>query len=62
MPAKKSPSFNPAAFLTDISVGKILVQYPKESVIFPQGKQADAVYYIQKGRVKIGRASCRERV
>ena len=23
------------------------------SVIFPQGKQADAVYYIQKGRVKL---------
>jgi CRP/FNR family cyclic AMP-dependent transcriptional regulator len=53
MPSKKPPSFGPAAFLTDISVGKILVQYPKESVIFPQGKQADAVYYIQKGRVKL---------
>ena len=53
MPAKKSSSFDPAAFLTNISVGKILVQYPKESVIFPQGKQADAVYYIQKGRVKL---------
>ena len=53
MPAKKPPSFDPAAVLTDISVGKILVQYPKESVIFPQGKQADAVYYIQKGRVKL---------
>ncbi|MFY9583307.1 MAG: cyclic nucleotide-binding domain-containing protein, partial [Candidatus Acidiferrales bacterium] len=53
MPSKKPPSFDPAAFLTDISVGKTLVQYPKESVIFPQGKQADAVYYIQKGRVKL---------
>ncbi len=53
MPGKKPRSFHPESFLTDISVGKTVVQYPKESVIFPQGKQADAVYYIQKGRVKL---------
>jgi len=52
MPGKER-SIHLATFLTDISVGKTLVKYPKESVIYPQGKQADSVFYIQKGRVKL---------
>jgi len=45
--------FDPKAFLANAGVGRAVHQYrPKESV-FSQGERADAVFYIQKGRVKL---------
>ncbi len=53
MPKKKSQRFDSAKFLLKISAGKTVVRYPKDSEIFSQGRPADAVFYIQKGRVKL---------
>jgi CRP/FNR family transcriptional regulator, cyclic AMP receptor protein len=48
-----SPSFNPEVFLATAGVGRKVVKYAKKKVIFAQGEDADAVFYITKGRVKV---------
>lgn len=45
------PSFHP--FLVQFGVGRSLDQYSRKGVIFSQGNPANAVFYIQKGRVKL---------
>jgi len=50
--AKKVP-FDPKVFLASVSCGRTIASYRKDEVIFSQGGPADAVFYIQKGKVKI---------
>jgi CRP/FNR family transcriptional regulator, cyclic AMP receptor protein len=50
--AKKVP-FDPKVFLATANGGRSLSKYQKDKVIFSQGDPADAVFYIQKGQVKI---------
>ena len=50
--AKKVP-FDPKVFLASVNGGRTIASYRKDEVIFSQGKPADAVFYIQKGKVKI---------
>ncbi len=45
--------FNPKTFLTRVSEGKSVASYRRKQVIFAQGDPADAVFYLQKGRVKL---------
>jgi CRP/FNR family cyclic AMP-dependent transcriptional regulator len=45
--------FDPGAFLAKAGTGRTLSKYPKDLVVFSQGDAADAVFYIQKGKVKI---------
>jgi CRP-like cAMP-binding protein len=45
--------FNPQTFLAKVGHGKTTLQAPKEHLIFSQGDTADAVYYVQAGRVKL---------
>jgi CRP/FNR family transcriptional regulator, cyclic AMP receptor protein len=45
--------FDPKAFLAKVGDGKTIVKYQKDQVVFAQGGVADAVFYIQKGRVKL---------
>ena len=45
--------FNPQTFLARVGHGKITLQAPKNRVIFSQGDTADAVFYVQAGRVKL---------
>jgi CRP/FNR family cyclic AMP-dependent transcriptional regulator len=45
--------FNPKVFLTKVGTGKAISKYRKDQIIFVQGDVANAVFYIQKGRVKI---------
>ena len=45
--------FSPAAFLSRTGVGKTIERYWKNQKIFSQGDLADAVFFIQKGKVKI---------
>jgi CRP/FNR family transcriptional regulator, cyclic AMP receptor protein len=49
---KKVP-FDPKAFLATVDGGRTLSKYRTGKVIFSQGDPADAVFYIQKGQVKI---------
>jgi CRP/FNR family transcriptional regulator, cyclic AMP receptor protein len=46
-------SFDPKLFLAEAGEGKTISRYRKNQVIFSQGQAADAVFYIQKGKVKL---------
>jgi CRP-like cAMP-binding protein len=46
-------SFDPQNFLAKVGAGKTISSYQKDQVIFSQGEAADAVFYVQKGRVKV---------
>ena len=47
------PLFDPAAFLATAAVGREISKHSKKDVIFAQGDDADAVFYIKKGKVKV---------
>ena len=53
MSPRKERTFDPKAFLTQAGLGRTILQYPKNKVIFAQGEPCDAVFYIQDGRVKL---------
>ena len=46
-------SFDPKEFLAKVGEGKTISKYRKDQVIFSQGQVADAVFYIQQGKVKL---------
>jgi CRP-like cAMP-binding protein len=49
----KRDTFDPPAFLGRIGAGKTIERYAKNQKIYGQGDVADAVFFIQKGKVKI---------
>jgi len=51
--AKKRGDFDPRAFLATIGEGRKFVLFPKKQRIFAQGDTADAVFYVQTGKVKL---------
>ena len=53
MSAKKKRDFDPHAFLATIGEGRNIVPFQKKHTIFAQGDAADAVFYIQTGKVKL---------
>jgi CRP/FNR family cyclic AMP-dependent transcriptional regulator len=55
--AKKVKTFDPKAFLASIGAGRKSEKYKRGKAIFRQGDEADAVYYIDKGKVNITVAS-----
>src|SRR4029077_3424851 len=57
MGRKEPPRFNPKIFLAKVSNGKTMLTSPKRQIIFSQGDAADAVFYIQKGRIKLSTLS-----
>jgi CRP/FNR family cyclic AMP-dependent transcriptional regulator len=50
---KKRRKFDPQAFLSTIDSGRKIIDFPKRQTIFAQGDSCDAVFYIQKGNVKL---------
>src|ERR1700674_327015 len=50
---KPRPPFDPNAFLLKVAGGKTISSYRKDQIVFSQGAPADAVFYIQKGKIKI---------
>ena len=46
-------AFDPHVFLTKLAAGKTVRQYKGDESVFSQGDAADAVFYIQSGRVKL---------
>ena len=50
--ATKRP-FDPKSFLAKVGEGRTISKYRKDDVVFSQGDPADAVFYIQKGKVKV---------
>ena len=53
MARKHLTRFNPNIFLETVGNGKTLLKFPKKQIIFSQGDAADAVFYIQKGKVAL---------
>ena len=53
MTPKSKPSFDPKIFLAKVGEGRTIAEYSKDQKIFSQGEPADAVFYVQKGKVKL---------
>src|SRR5271157_1564700 len=51
--SKKIRGFNPTTFLATIGEGRKSLTVSKKQGIFAQGDAADAVFYIQKGKVRL---------
>ena len=45
--------FNPAEFLETTAQGRVISTHSAKEVIFAQGDDADSVFYIRKGKVKV---------
>jgi CRP/FNR family transcriptional regulator, cyclic AMP receptor protein len=46
-------SFDPKEFLAEVGEGKTVSEYRKDQIVFSQGEVADAIFYIQRGEVKL---------
>ena len=53
MTTKAASIFDPKAFLATVNHGRAVFDYRQEDVVFLQASPADAVFYVQKGRIKI---------
>jgi CRP/FNR family cyclic AMP-dependent transcriptional regulator len=53
MATKSRPSFDPKSFLAVVGEGRGIGEYRKDQIVFSQGDPADAVFYIQSGKVKV---------
>jgi CRP/FNR family cyclic AMP-dependent transcriptional regulator len=51
--AKKKRDFDPRKFLAIIGEGRNVVAFSQKQTIFAQGDAADAVFYLQEGRVRL---------
>jgi CRP/FNR family cyclic AMP-dependent transcriptional regulator len=52
-PVKTQREFDPKTFLATIGNGRKMVAVPQKGMVFAQGDAADAVFYIQKGKVRL---------
>ena len=46
-------AFDPHTFLAHVGASRTLATHRRQSPIFAQGDVADAVFYIQRGQVKL---------
>src|SRR6202048_2860429 len=53
MPAKKVDEFDPKKFLATIGEGRTEVAFRRKQTMFKQGDEADAVFYVQEGKVSL---------
>jgi len=53
MATKRRPPFDPKSFLAKIGEGRTISKYRKDQIVFAQGDPAEAVFYVQKGKVKV---------
>jgi CRP-like cAMP-binding protein len=51
--AKKNRDFDPNRFLGTIGDGRKLLAVTKKQTIYKQGDKADAVFYVQRGKVRL---------
>jgi CRP/FNR family transcriptional regulator, cyclic AMP receptor protein len=57
MTAKAKVDFDPKIFLSTIGDGRQIVSFRKKQIIFAQGDATDAVFVIQKGKVRLSAKS-----
>jgi CRP/FNR family transcriptional regulator, cyclic AMP receptor protein len=53
MKGKGTLSFDPQVFLSNVNGGRTISDYRENEIVFSQGEVADAVFYIQKGKIKL---------
>ena len=53
MTPKSKPIFDPTLFLPKVGEGRTIAEYTNGQMVFSQGDEADAVFYIQSGKVKL---------
>jgi CRP-like cAMP-binding protein len=53
MTRKRNTAFDPQTFLTKVDGGKTSLKSPKKQIFYSQGDVAEAVFYIQGGKVKL---------
>jgi len=53
MTSRRGQSFDPHAFLATVGAGRSVTKFQQGQIVFRQGDAADAVFYIQKGKVKL---------
>src|SRR5580658_8000711 len=53
MKRKAMSAFDPEAFLANVGQGRVQGDYSKGQRVFSQDDVADAIFYIQKGKVKL---------
>jgi CRP/FNR family cyclic AMP-dependent transcriptional regulator len=53
MAMKSRPSFDPKSFLAKVGEGRSIAEYREDEIVFAQGDPADAVFYIERGKVKV---------
>ena len=53
MKKSRKAAFEPKTFLAKVGDGKTITEYQKDQVVFSQGGEADAVFYIQRGKIKL---------
>jgi CRP/FNR family cyclic AMP-dependent transcriptional regulator len=56
---KKPTPLDPRTILAKAGKGQSIVRYRKNQVVFSQGDAADAVFYVQKGKLKVSVVSDR---
>src|ERR1700757_2396631 len=49
----KRTAFDPHLFLNKVGKGRTIADYRKNQKIFSQGDPADAIFYIQHGKIKL---------
>jgi CRP/FNR family cyclic AMP-dependent transcriptional regulator len=52
-PKSATEVFDPKVFLAKVGEGKTIIEFHKNQSVFSQGDVADAVFYIQRGKVKL---------
>ncbi len=53
MAAKPRPPFDPRTLLAKVGTAKTPSEYKMDQKVFSQGDPAEAIYYVQRGRVKL---------
>ena len=53
MTKRANAPFDPKIFLAKVGEGKTVSEYLKDQIVFTQGDAGDAVFYIQKGEIKL---------
>ena len=51
--AKKCREFDPKTFLSTTDGGRRIIALAKKQLIFAQGDSSDAIFYVQKGKIKL---------
>jgi CRP/FNR family transcriptional regulator, cyclic AMP receptor protein len=49
----RKAAFDPKTFLAKVGDGKSISKYQKDQIVFSQGDVGDAVFFIQKGKIKL---------